>query len=161
MQETDNGMNAKWDNRFMSLAREIATWSKDRSTKIGAVLVGPNKEIRSTGYNGFPRMVEDSVEERHQRPTKYFFTEHAERNIIYHAARTGVSTEGCIIYVCGRPPCADCARAIIQAGIKEVIVETMEHKSRPEIDWEGNTKAATEMLREAGIIVRVVEKEKE
>lgn len=151
-------MNAKWDKRFMELARHISTWSKDRTTKIGAVLVGPNKEVRSTGFNGFPRKVNDDVEERHQRPTKYFFVEHAERNIIFHAARTGVTTEGCILYVAGRPPCADCARAIVQAGIMEVVVETLEHKSRPEIDWEANTKAAMEMLQEAGVIVRVVEK---
>jgi dCMP deaminase len=104
-----------------------------------------------------PRGVNDNIEERHQRPAKYFFTSHAEVNVITNSARNGVRTEGCIIYVSGRPPCADCARAIIQAGIKEVIVETMEHKSRPEMDWEANTKAAMEMLREAGIIVRMVQ----
>jgi dCMP deaminase len=153
----EKGMSAKWDKRFMSLARDIATWSKDRSTKIGAVLVGPNREIRTTGFNGFPRGVNDDVESRHQRPDKYFFTEHSERNIVYHAARNGISTEGCTIYVCGRPPCADCARAIIQSGIKEVVLETLEHKSRPEIDWERNTKAAMEMLNEAGVKVRLVE----
>jgi len=152
-------MNAKWDNRFMELARQISTWSKDRTTKIGAVLVGPNKEIRSTGFNGFPRKVNDAVESRHERPAKYFFTEHSERNIIYHAARNGIATEGCTIYVCGRPPCADCARAVIQSGIVEVVVETMEHKSRPEIDWEANTRAAIEMLEEAGVKIRTIEKE--
>jgi len=148
-------MRASWDEYFMGMAVYVATRSKDRSTKIGAVLVGPNKEVRSTGYNGFARKVNDDVDSRHERPTKYFFMEHAERNAIYNAARVGTMTEGCVLYVAGRPPCADCARAIIQAGIKEVVVEALEHKSRPEIDWESNTAAAMEMLKEAGVTVRL------
>ena len=155
--EATTGRRETWDEYFMGLARYVSTRSKDRSTKIGAVLVGPNKEVRSTSYNGFPRGVDDDVDSRHERPAKYLFTAHAEVNGITNAARVGTPTEGCILYVSGRPPCADCARAIIQAGIKEVIVETMEHKSRPEMDWEANTKAAMEMLREAGIIVRMVQ----
>jgi dCMP deaminase len=154
--EVTTGRRETWDEYFMGMAKYIATRSKDRSTKIGAVLVGPSKEIRSTGYNDFPRKVNDDVDTRRERPAKYLFSEHAERNSIYNASRVGTPTEGCILYVSGRPPCADCARAIIQAGIKEVIVETMEHKSRPEMDWEANTKAAMEMLQEAGIVVRLV-----
>lgn len=145
-----------WDEYFMDMARLVATRSKDPSTKIGAVIVGPNKEVRSTGYNDFPRGVNDEGKGRRKRPVKYLFTEHAERNSIYNAARMGTSTDGCVIYVSKRPPCADCARAIIQAGIVEVVTESFEHRSRPEMDWEMNTSAAMQMLKEAGVKVRKV-----
>ena len=75
----------KWHYRFMELAKLVATWSKDTSTKTGAVIVGPDKEIRATGYNGFVRGVDDDVFERFERPTKYDFFEHAERNAVYTA----------------------------------------------------------------------------
>src|SRR5260370_34651295 len=104
----------------MDLAREIARWSKDRSGGVGCVIVGPDNEVRSTGFNGFPRGVNDEVESRHERPAKYKWTEHAERNAIYNAARVGIPIEGCRIYL---PwfPCMECARAIIQTGIVELI----------------------------------------
>lgn len=109
-----------WDERFMGLARQIATWSKDRSRKVGCVIVGERREIRALGYNGFPRGVNDNVESRHERPAKYRWTEHAERNAIYNAASTGVAIAGCTIYL---PwfPCMDCARAIVQAGLIAVV----------------------------------------
>ena len=75
------------DDRFMNLAY-VAEWSKDRSTKVGCVVIGPDREVRSMGYNGFPRGINDEIERRHARPDKY--TEHAERNAIYNAARVGV-----------------------------------------------------------------------
>jgi dCMP deaminase len=104
---------------FLNLAKAVSTGSKDRSTQVGAVIIGPNKEIRSTGFNGFPIGVNDLAGERHLRPAKYKFTEHAERNAIFLAARHGTPLDGCSLY-CTLPPCADCARAIIQAGIKKV-----------------------------------------
>ena len=81
----------EWDIRFMNLAKMIATWSKDTSTKVGCVIIGPDKEIRSTGYNGFPRGVDDTIAKRKERPAKYKFTEHAERNAIYNASLFGAS----------------------------------------------------------------------
>ena len=78
--------NDKWNSRFMDLARLVAGWSKDTSTKVGCVIIGPDKEIRSTGYNGFPRGVDDTIPAGHERPAKYDFTEHAERNAIYNAS---------------------------------------------------------------------------
>src|SRR5690242_7044614 len=110
----------KWDQRFMELAKLIATWSKDRSTKVGCVVVGTDNEVRSIGFNGFPRGVDDDVEERHERPAKYAWTEHAERNAIYSAVRVGISLKGCTMYL---PwfPCMDCARALIQSGIAELV----------------------------------------
>ena len=134
----------------MSLAREIAHWSKDRSRGVGCVIVGPNNELRSTGFNGFPRGVDDEVEERHQRPAKYKWTEHAERNAIYNAARVGIPLEGCRIYL---PwfPCMDCARAIIQAGISELVcMEPSPHDST----WAADFADVPQMLREGGVRIR-------
>ncbi len=115
-------MSSKWDSRFLRLAREVASWSKDRSTKVGAVIVTEDKTPGPYGYNGFPRMIDDTVEERHGRPDKYDWTEHAERNAIYNAARVGFILTGCTIYVT-HVPCPDCARAILQSGIRRVVVD--------------------------------------
>jgi dCMP deaminase len=113
------------DNYFMSLAVTVSAASKDRSTKVGCVVVGPDNEIRSTGFNGFPRGVNDNAPERHERPAKYLWTEHAERNAIYNAARMGTALKHCRLY-CTFAPCMDCARAIVQAGICEVITPPMQ-----------------------------------
>jgi dCMP deaminase len=117
---TEKNQRQSWDDRFMDLAKHVADWSKDRSTKVGCVIVGPHREIRSVGFNGFPRGIDDDVEDRHTRPHKYDWTEHAERNAIYSAARIGVPIGGCSMYL---PwfPCIDCARAIVQAGIVELV----------------------------------------
>jgi dCMP deaminase len=149
-------LNSKqWDQRFLDLASLVASWSKDRSRKVGAVIVGPAGEIRSTGYNGFPRNVADDVETRHQRPAKYQWTEHAERNAIYNAARHGTPLEGCVIYL---PwfPCMDCARAIVQSGIKGMV------SYKPDLEdpkFGADFKAATEMFNEVGMEVRHAEGE--
>ena len=105
---------SSWDNYFFELLEVVRNKSKDRSTKVGAIIVGPDNEIRSTGFNGFPRKINDDIDERHERPDKYLWTEHAERNAIYNAVRMGVPLKGCTLYVYGFP-CSDCARVIIQA----------------------------------------------
>ncbi|USG62018.1 deaminase [Sneathiella marina] len=109
----------KWHQRFMGLCNHISEWTEDRDFKVGAVIVGPDNEIRSTGFNGLPRDIEADEEDRFNRESgeKFFWFEHAERNAIYNAARFGAAISGCTIYV-NRYPCADCARAIIQSGIK-------------------------------------------
>ena len=145
-------MSERWDDNFMNLARNVATWSKDRSRKVGCVLIGPAKEVRSMGYNGMPRGVNDEVEARHQRPAKYLWTEHAERNAIYNAARVGTPLLGCICYLPWYP-CMDCARALVQAGIVEVVAV--------EPDWLDATYAAdfaavSTLFEEAGVRLRFV-----
>lgn len=112
----------KWDRRFMELCGLISQWTEDRDFKVGAVIVGPDLEIRSTGFNGFPRGVRDDIEDRYDRASgeKFFWFEHGERNAIYNAARIGVPINGCTLYV-NRFPCSDCARAIIQSGTKRVV----------------------------------------
>jgi len=140
-----------WNEYFMALARLVATKSKDESVKVGVVIVGPDHEIRSTGYNGFCRGVNEHKAERWERPIKYKWVEHAERNAIYNAARMGTPTNGCIMYT-GSPPCADCSRAIIQAGIKEIIIPTNNPFSGRE-DWKESLDFAVAMLSEAMVKV--------
>lgn len=110
----------EWDEYFIKMAELVATKSKDRSTKVGCVIVGPNHEVRTTGYNGFCRGIDDGVGYRHEKPEKYFWAEHAERNAIYNAARNGIPLEGCTAYVT-MVPCADCTRGLIQSGVKRIL----------------------------------------
>lgn len=144
-----------WDQFYIAMAMLTSEKSKDRSTQVGAVIVGPDNEVRSIGYNGFPRGVDDSVDTRHQRPTKYLFAEHGERNAIYNAARVGIPLKGCTIYVTTNPakfpPCADCARAIIQSGIVRVVQERLDHDSEAAKRWEASAVATKHMFEEAGI----------
>jgi dCMP deaminase len=140
-----------WDEFWCSFAKFFAdNRSKDRSTKVGAVIVDSDENVRSVGYNGFPRLIDDEVEERHQRPAKYSWTEHAERNAIYNAARIGISLEGCKMYVT-LYPCVDCARAIIQAGITDVVCQQKPDYSV--IPWGEQWKIVDEMFGEAGVWV--------
>ena len=101
-------MVSKWDVRFLELANHISSWSKDPSTKVGCVVVGADREIRSTGFNGFPRGIEDSEDRLADREEKYPLICHAEENAIMHAARVGVSLKDCTAYVTW-PPCAMCS----------------------------------------------------
>lgn len=138
-----------WDQYFLSLARTVSIMSKDLSTRTGCVVVRQDKSIAVTGYNGFPRNVNDTVLERTARPQKYMYTEHCERNAIYTAAAHGVVLKGCTIYITG-PPCADCARAIIQVGIREVVWPCA-HQFEGRKDWNDSISAAQQMLDEAGV----------
>ena len=143
-------MSEKWDRRFLELAEHISTWSKDPSTKVGCVVVGEDREIRSTGFNGFPRDIEDDAERLEDREQKYPLICHAEENAIMHAARTGVSLKGNTAYVTW-PPCTRCTRSLIQAGISEVVYPTgIEIPER----WEDDLGIAMGMMEEAGITIR-------
>ena len=144
---------ANWDHRFIQLAQHIGTWSKDRSRQVGCVVVGPDNIIRAIGFNGFPRGLNDEHDPRHQRPAKYLWTEHAERNAIYTAARNGVSLAGSRMYL---PwfPCVDCARAIVQAGVVELIA-MMPDLGDPQ--WGEAFAVSIELLEEAGVVVRYFE----
>ena len=126
--------------------------SKDKSTQIGAVIVGKDNEILSTGYNSFPRGLNDSIEERQERPEKYFWFEHAERNAIFNAARIGVSLKNSTIYITSGIPCMDCARGIVNSGIKTVWCKytcTTKNKEK----WEESQKRSLQLFDECGIQV--------
>jgi dCMP deaminase len=139
----------KWDRRYLELSRVVSTWSKDPSKKIGALIVGDKGQIISQGYNGFPRGIEDSQERYNDRPTKYKYVVHAEANAIYNAIHNGASVQGCTIYVTGLPVCHDCAKAIIQTGIKTVVMDCL-----PEGNWKESGELSLEMFEEAGILVK-------
>jgi len=151
--------SSKWDERFMALAHHVADWSKERGRRVGAVIVGPDKEIRSTGFNGFKRGVNDDIEARHSRENgaKYVWSSHAERNAIYNAARIGVPLKGCVMYV---PwfPCVDCAKAIIQSGIAEVVAYPPD---LTDARWGEEFAVVSDMLREAEVTVRFIPRLKE
>lgn len=151
----------KWNYRYMEIALHMSTWSKDTSTKVGCVVVGPDKEIRSQGYNGFPRGVDETKAYRQTRPTKYAFYEHAERNSIYNACSFGASLRGCTLYVT-MPPCADCARAIIQSGIKQVYFMAPPINAK-KVDspnnWRDTVVNSFEMFDEASVKYRELNRE--
>ena len=140
-----------WDEFYLHLADEIAQRSKDPSMKIGAVLVNRNAII-SVGYNGIPRWLDDTIPKRSERPLKYLWYEHGERNAIYNAARHGIATLGCTMYTQG-VPCADCARACIQAGITRVVAYAQAPTAVPK--WGESCAVGREMLDEAGVVVTV------
>jgi len=193
-----------WKEYFVDLTLTVASKSKDPSRKVGCIIVGPDKEIRSTGFNGFPRGVAEDVtvpavahfpkefeynivtrkvdvlctcgrqleieqeqwergdqhehfsgppmapevilNERWERPVKYQFVEHAERNAIYNAARVGTPTLGCFAFV-SLAPCVGCARALVQAGIEEVYGPAFDHSQDDTYHFD----IAEKVLKEGGI----------
>ena len=143
-------MSDKWDTRFLDLATHISEWSKDPSTKVGCVVVGPDREIRSTGFNGFPRGILDSDDRLTDRDLKYPLICHAEENAIMHAARIGLALKGCTAYVTW-PPCTRCARSLIQAGISEIVIPSgLEIPDR----WKTDFETSMGLLREAEVLIR-------
>ena len=211
-----------WDDYFIEMAGLIATKSKDPSTQVGCVIVGPDHEIRSTGFNGFPRGVaemefgefhqpahfeknllsrelvvtcrcerlitipltdlkdsmtqqqlEDSVlkhkhfrlpewqlSKRWERPAKYEWVEHAERNAVYNAARTGISLKGCTAYLNWEPhPCVECTKAFIQAGIIEVVGPDIPFPNASGKDWK--FEVSKTMMNEAKVKYCTIKQRKE
>ena len=141
-----------WDQFYMTMAHLVAMKSKDPNTKVGSVIVGRRNNFVSLGFNGLPRGVKDDLPERSERPEKYFWYAHAERNSIYNAAK---DLEGCRLYT-QFPPCTDCAIAIIQSGISEVIVMKSTHHSKK---WEVCSRSL-QMFKEAGVKYRLYDPKK-
>jgi dCMP deaminase len=144
-----------WDEYYLGVCRVVASRSKDPSTQIGCVIVGPAHEIRSTGYNSFPRGIRDNVQTRLVPPDKYLWIEHAERNAIFNAARAGTPLESCTIYV-EIMPCMDCARAIVQAGIREVVVDRRRMDRYSSQFYNRHFSSARILLKEAGVRIRMI-----
>lgn len=142
-------MCGKWNKRFLKIAEDVAEWSKDPSTQVGAVIVGNQKQILSQGFNGFARGIKDYPQRYENRELKYKYIVHAEANAIYNAIHNGASTLGSTIYVHGLPVCHECAKAIIQAGIKKVVYNTL-----PDERWKESAEFAINMMHEAGVIVQ-------
>lgn len=150
-----------WDEFFMLHVYLVASKSKDPSTKIGAVLISDNNTLVSEGYNGFCRKVNDSVSERWERPAKYWWSEHGERNAIFNAARNGIRTLNTTMYTQDLP-CVDCTRAIIQAGINKMVLHKQWADAFKELSVNGRTwtkNVSDEMLKEAGVEVVYLDKQ--
>ena len=137
---------SKWDRRFLALAGEVASWSKDPSSKVGCCIVDAKKRIVSLGFNGSPQKVGDVGE----RSTRLLRTIHAEANALHFASR---DVEGCTIYVT-HPPCANCAAHLIQRDIAEVVFfrGSDDFMSR----WKENYDEAILMFLEANVKVREI-----
>ena len=142
----------KWDQRFLKLAEEVASWSKDPSRKIGAVAIGAKGQVLAQGFNGFPRGIDDSEERYNDRERKYELVVHAEMNVIYNATYSGVSLDGATLYVTGLPVCSECAKGIVQVGIKRVIMRDMEIPD----SWQESWRKTQEMFDETGIQFKFV-----
>ncbi len=140
-------LSNKWDERYLDLAAGVAGWSKDPSRKIGAVAVGSKGSVLAQGFNGFPRGISDSPNRYEDRTRKYELVVHAEMNVIYNATYNGVSLDGATLYVHGLPVCSDCAKGIIQVGIKRVVMKDQEI---PDL-WQQSWTKTEEMFNEAGV----------
>ena len=141
----------KWDKRFLKLAEHIASWSKDPSTKCGAVITR-DKRIISQGFNGFPEGVNDSIERLTNRELKYKMVIHSEVNAILYA---NCDLTDCTIYVWPMPPCSRCACQIIQSGIKRIV--TIEPTSELAVRWGEDMEVASTMYLEAGVMLDFID----
>jgi dCMP deaminase len=135
-----------WFGYFKKIMDAVKTKSKDRSVQVPCLIVDDDHSIVSTGYNGFPRGVNDNIDARHERPIKYRYTEHAERNAIYNAARRLLKGKTLLI---AAMPCTDCMRGIIQSGIAKVVVYSPYVNER----WYDDALISYQMAIEAGVIL--------
>ena len=140
----------KWTQRYLNMAKEVATWSKDPSTQVGAIAVGDKGQILSQGYNGFPRGVKDTPDRYEDREQKYKYIVHGEMNAIYNACHSGASLNGATLYVTGLPVCSECAKGIIQVGIKKVVMQFPKDISQT---WRDSMTTTLKMFQEADVVV--------
>ena len=140
----DSRIIANWDLRFFGLAEHVAQWSKDPSTKVGAVIVNDLKQVLSLGYNGFPRGVNDMTSRYAERDQKLKLVAHAERNALDNAP---FDVRGGTMYatLC---PCNECAKGIIQRGIKRVVATKF---TDPEQALRFNANYTFTMFKEADV----------
>lgn len=152
----------RWDRHFLRLALEHAQMSKDPATQVGAVIVGPDREVRSSGFNGFPRGIADLPSRLDDRELKLQLIVHAEMNAVLNAARIGTAVKGCTLYllatdraggVWGGPPCTRCTVEVIQAGIAEIV--SLPFKPGPS-QWRASIENAGRLLAEAGVTYREI-----
>lgn len=140
-----------WDTFWMSLAYLVSMKSKDPSTKVGCVITDTDKNLRSIGYNGPPRGIDDSNPKIYQRPLKYLYFEHAERNAVYNATRTNTPIKGGFLYVTFIP-CSICASAILQLEMSRLIIHKQGQQAmemaRGSERWDESQGVAMDMLQE-------------
>tara|TARA_B100001094_G_scaffold234617_1_gene229598 strand:+ start:3792 stop:4205 length:414 start_codon:yes stop_codon:yes gene_type:complete len=132
----------------MNVAKEVASWSKDPSKKIGCIAVKDRRTI-ATGFNGFPRGISDMQERLEDRDLKYRYVVHAEMNCIYNASYHGVSLDGSTFYIYGLPVCSECGKGIIQVGAKRVVWKAIADEIPTR--WMDSNMLTEEMFIEAGV----------
>ena len=142
----------RWDARFLELSKHVSTWSKDPSSKVGAVLIRDSNLVAMTAFNGFPNAILDD-ERLENRDIKYQIIVHAEENLIANSSKSGVSTLNAKVAV-SMFPCSRCARLLISAGIKEIITQlpTGEFLDR----WEVEIELSKKLIKEAGIKLVII-----
>lgn len=146
----------KWDKKYLELSRTIGSWSKDPSTCVGAVAIGDKGQVLAQGYNGFPRGIEDSLTRLNSRELKYKYVVHAEMNCIYNAGYNGTSLDGSTMYVTGLPVCSECAKGLIQVGVKRVVMPYVENMDER---WKSSWEMTKLMFDEAGVSYTFIEEE--
>jgi dCMP deaminase len=139
----------KWDQRFMEMARLVASWSKDPSSKVGAVITR-GKFVVSVGFNGFPQGIADSAERLENREIKYPTILHAEVNAILSAHQ---DISGCTLYVTPYMPCPQCAAVIVQSGITRIVYTPSDNER-----W-GQPQLSLTMFQEAGVELTILSSE--
>lgn len=144
--------------KYIHLAQAHAVLSKDPATKVAALILGPYGEIRASGYNGAPRGCHADEDERKHRPLKYIWFSHAESNAIANAARAGTNVDECTIVVT-HPPCMECAKLLVQAGIKRVVtrVEPLTGDSDFSKRWRESMRNTVALFDECGVEFIAVE----
>ena len=147
----ENKRQLKWDLRFLGIANQVSQWSRDPSTKVGAVAVR-DKRVLALGYNGFPSGVDDLPERLEDRELKYLMTSHAETNLLTYAAKDGVSLNQSTCYVTLHP-CSHCAAQLINSGVQRIVVPRQEIPGR----WKHSFDTARMMLDEARVVFDTIE----
>ena len=151
-----------WDDYFLHLASQVLLKSKDPSTKVGAIITDDKHSIIATGFNGFPRSIEDTEDRLNNRDMKLKLVVHAEMNAVFNAARSGIALKGCTLYlaatdstglVWGGPPCSRCSVEVIQTGINTII--SYPKKAVPS-RWHEDLVLSESLLNEAGVDYREV-----
>jgi len=137
-----------WNLKYIELAKKFASWSKDPSVKVGAVAVGSKGQVLSQGYNGFPKKFDDSLDIYENTELKKKYIIHAEMNCIYHATLNGISLEGSTLFVYGLEVCHECAKGIIQVGIKEVVAYS---PGLPKTKWLDSFKSTHQLFEQSNI----------
>tara|TARA_A100001011_G_scaffold371825_1_gene429586 strand:+ start:350 stop:799 length:450 start_codon:yes stop_codon:yes gene_type:complete len=140
----------------MQLAEQISGWSKDPTSKIGAVTVGNKGQVLAQGYNGFPRGMDDNELYYANRAIKYNRIVHAEMNAIFNASYNGVSLNDSTMYVYGLPTCSNCALGVIQVGVKKVVMPKQDIPER----WQDSWNLTKSMFEEAGVEYSFIDYEK-
>ncbi len=150
-------LSNKWDIRYLQLAEQVSTWSKDPKTKIGVVAVGNKGQVLAQGYNGFPRNINDFEERYMDREMKYKYIVHGEMNAIFNASYNGVSLNDSTMYVYGLPTCSNCALGVIQVGVKKVVMPEQDIPER----WQDSWSLTKSMFEEAGVEYSFINYEKD